>query len=129
MELLAETRNVAPSEGGPSRSRPSPAGRVVKMGQIRRVNPFIRLNERTFAFDCTTRITIPKVSMELDSDSDDGSGGEYIGDTDKSSGSSFEAKFVAEMQHVCSFLLITSAAIPDLASVSSHFQTLNLDTM
>ncbi|MED6212368.1 hypothetical protein PIB30_082578 [Stylosanthes scabra] len=53
------------------------------------------------------RIATPDVSVDMDSSSEEGFDGEYQGETEES----------------------TLALIPDLASVSSHFHTLNLDAM
>ncbi|MED6144874.1 hypothetical protein PIB30_019663 [Stylosanthes scabra] len=70
MELLAETWNMGLSESGPSSSRPGPVGAIAAP---------------------PLRIVTPEVSMELDSNSDDGFDEEYISETDESSESSDEA--------------------------------------
>ncbi|MED6193968.1 hypothetical protein PIB30_024147 [Stylosanthes scabra] len=81
MELLAETLNVVRSKGGPSSSKPCLAGAIP-------VPPL--------------RITTLDISMEIDSDSRDGSDGDYMGDTNFPSDSFDEVH---------------------------HFHTLNLDAM
>ncbi|MED6171594.1 hypothetical protein PIB30_042120 [Stylosanthes scabra] len=75
------------------------------------------------------RIATPDVSMEMDSGSGEGSDGEYLGETDESSDSFDEVEFVDETQVGRRFLLPAPAAVPDLASVSSHFHTLSLYAM
>ncbi|MED6195097.1 hypothetical protein PIB30_034837 [Stylosanthes scabra] len=75
------------------------------------------------------RIATPDVSMDMDSGSDDGSDGDYLGESEESTDSFDEAEYVEESQVGRMFLLPAPAAIPDLASVSSHFHMLNLDAM
>ncbi|MED6224596.1 hypothetical protein PIB30_085636 [Stylosanthes scabra] len=75
------------------------------------------------------QIATPDVSVDMDSGSGEGFDGEYLGETDESSDSFEEADFVDETQVGRRFLLPAPAAIPDLASVSSHLHTLNLDAM
>ncbi|MED6111558.1 hypothetical protein PIB30_053324 [Stylosanthes scabra] len=104
MELLAETRNVARSEGGPSSSRPPPPSAIAAP---------------------PLRIAAPEVSIELDSNSDDGSDEEFMGEIEESSENFDGVEFVDETSHVRSFLLPMPAAILDLSSVSSHFTTKN----
>ncbi|MED6210613.1 hypothetical protein PIB30_065788 [Stylosanthes scabra] len=108
MELLFETRHMIPSEVGPSCAWAGLVGAIA-------VAPL--------------RIATPDVSIEMDSGSDDGSDGEYLGETEESSDSYDEADFVDETQVARRFLLPAPTAIPDLASVSSYFHTLNLDAM
>ncbi|MED6107410.1 hypothetical protein PIB30_013519 [Stylosanthes scabra] len=108
MELLAETWNVGRCESGPSSSRPCPTSAILAP---------------------PLRIATPDVTMEMNSDSGDVSDGEYIDDTESSSKSFVEAQFVPETQPVRTFLLSTTALIPDLSFVSCHFHTLHLDAM
>ncbi|MED6221965.1 hypothetical protein PIB30_059855 [Stylosanthes scabra] len=93
MELLVKTRDVTRSEGGPSSSR------VGRVGAI--AAPPLQMAS-------------PEVSMELDSDSDDGSDGEYMGESEESNESFDEAEYIAETHQVRSFLLPIPTAIPDL---------------
>ncbi|MED6198106.1 hypothetical protein PIB30_062847 [Stylosanthes scabra] len=99
MELLVETRDVNRSEAGPSSSRAGPMGAIAAPTTLDRHT------------------------------GDDGSNGEYMGETKELDDSFDEAEYVAETQHGRRFLLPAPAAIPDLSSVSSHFHTLNLDAM
>ncbi|MED6149329.1 hypothetical protein PIB30_061321 [Stylosanthes scabra] len=106
MKLLAETRNVCRYESGPSSSG---SGRV---GAIP-----------------APPLATPEVSMELDSESGDGSDEYFLSETDDSSDSSEAARYVAKTHQVHRFLLPAPAAIPELFDVSSHFHTLHLDAM
>ncbi|MED6184295.1 hypothetical protein PIB30_046090 [Stylosanthes scabra] len=108
MELLFETWDMICSEAGPSCARAAP------------VDPIAA---------APLQIATPDVSVDMDSGSAEGSDGEYLGETDESSDSFDEADFVNETQVGRRFLLLPPAAMPDLASVSSHFHTLNLDAM
>ncbi|MED6112446.1 hypothetical protein PIB30_061829 [Stylosanthes scabra] len=108
MELLFETRDMIRSEAGPLCARAAPVGPIAA---------------------ATLRIATPDVSVDMDSSSGEGSDGEYLGETDESSDSFNKADFVDETQVGQRVLLPAPAAIPDLASVSSHFHTLNLDAM
>ncbi|MED6212788.1 hypothetical protein PIB30_086878 [Stylosanthes scabra] len=102
MELLFETRDMIRSEVGPSCARAAPVGPIAT---------------------APLRIATPDVSVDMDSSSREGSDREYLGETDESSDSFDEADFVDETQVGQRFLLPAPAAIPDLASVSSHFHT------
>ncbi|MED6184304.1 hypothetical protein PIB30_046175 [Stylosanthes scabra] len=103
-----ETRDVIHSEAGPSSSWAGLVGAIAA---------------------ASFRIVTPDVSADMDSGSDDGSDGEYVGETEELSDSYDEADYVDETQVARRFLLPAPAAIPDLASVSSHFRTLNLNAM
>ncbi|MED6177615.1 hypothetical protein PIB30_099819, partial [Stylosanthes scabra] len=72
-------------------------------------------------------IATPDVSVDIDSSSEEGSDRDYQEETDESSDSFDEADIFCETQVGRRFLMPAPAAIPDLASVSSHFHTLNLD--
>ncbi|MED6125745.1 hypothetical protein PIB30_071625 [Stylosanthes scabra] len=108
MELLYETRDVIRSEAGPSSAIPTS---VVPIAAA------------------PLRVATPNVSVDMDSGSGEGSDGEYMGETDESSDSFDEAEFVDETQVGRRFLLPAPVPISDMASVSSHFHTLNLDAM
>ncbi|MED6223413.1 hypothetical protein PIB30_073754 [Stylosanthes scabra] len=108
MELLFETRDMVRSAAGPSSAQAAPVGPIES---------------------APLRIATPDVSADIDSSSEEGSDGDYQEETDESSDSFDEADFVDETQVGRSFLLPAPAALPDLASVSSHFHTLNLDAM
>ncbi|MED6137842.1 hypothetical protein PIB30_068824, partial [Stylosanthes scabra] len=108
MELLYETRDVIRSEADPSSAMPASVGPIAA---------------------APLQVATPDVSVDMDSGSGEGSDGEYLGETDESSDSFDEAEFVDETQVGRRFLLPAPAPIPDMASVSSHFHTLNLDAM
>ncbi|MED6199572.1 hypothetical protein PIB30_077187 [Stylosanthes scabra] len=108
MELLFETRDMVHSEAGPSSAQAAPAGPIAA---------------------APIWIATPDVSVDIDSSTEEGSDGDYQEETDESSDSFDEADIVCETQVGRRFLLPAPAAIPDLASVSSHFHTLNLDAM
>ncbi|MED6184401.1 hypothetical protein PIB30_047148 [Stylosanthes scabra] len=69
------------------------------------------------------RVASRTMLVRRDSDED------FFGDTEESSESSDGTEFVPESQCKRDFLLPAPAPIPDLSSVSSHFQTLYLDDM
>ncbi|MED6213953.1 hypothetical protein PIB30_098405 [Stylosanthes scabra] len=73
--------------------------------------------------------TGPEVPMQSELNDGEDSEEEYVGDTEESSESSDGTEFVPESQCRRDFLLPAPAPIPDLSSVSSHFQTLYLDDM
>ncbi|MED6189471.1 hypothetical protein PIB30_096270, partial [Stylosanthes scabra] len=107
MELLFETRDTVRSEAGPSSAQAAPVGPIAA---------------------APLRIATPDVSVDMDSSSEEGSDEDYHqGETEESSDSSDDEDFVDDTQVGRSFLLPAPAARPDLASVSSHFHTLNLD--
>ncbi|MED6164152.1 hypothetical protein PIB30_086928, partial [Stylosanthes scabra] len=108
MKFLFETRDMVRCEAGPSSAQAAPVGPIAA---------------------APLRIATPDVSVDIDSSSEEGADGDYQGETDESSDSFDEADFVDETQVGRSFLLPASAAILDLASVSTHFHTLNLDAM
>ncbi|MED6156471.1 hypothetical protein PIB30_014690 [Stylosanthes scabra] len=108
MELLFETRDPVHAEASPSCARAAPVGPIAA---------------------APLRIATPDVSVDMDSNSEEGSDGEYQGETEESSDSFDQSDFVDESLVGRRFLLPAPAPIPDLASVSSHFHTLNLDAM
>ncbi|MED6195795.1 hypothetical protein PIB30_041344 [Stylosanthes scabra] len=73
--------------------------------------------------------TAPEAPMQSELDDGEDSDEDFVRDTEESSESSDGAEFVSESQCRRDFLLIAPAPIPDLSSVSSHFQTLYLDDM
>ncbi|MED6116093.1 hypothetical protein PIB30_096890 [Stylosanthes scabra] len=108
MELLFETRDPVHAEAGPSCARAAPVGPIAA---------------------APLRIATSNVSADMDSSSEEGSDGEYQGETEESSDSFDQSDFVDESLVGRRFLLSAPVPIPDLALVSSHFHTLNLDAM
>ncbi|MED6146701.1 hypothetical protein PIB30_036937 [Stylosanthes scabra] len=96
MELLVETRDVPIcSEAGPSCTWAGQVGAIAAP---------------------PLRIATPDVSMDMDSGSDDGSDGDYLGESEESTDSFDEAEYVGESQVGRRFLFLAPAAIPNLAS-------------
>ncbi|MED6142820.1 hypothetical protein PIB30_001019 [Stylosanthes scabra] len=71
----------------------------------------------------------PEVPMLMGANSGEDSDEEFVPDFEESSESSDDSEFVPESQSRTGFLLPTSASIPDLSSVNSHFHTLHLEDM
>ncbi|MED6220006.1 hypothetical protein PIB30_041020 [Stylosanthes scabra] len=65
----------------------------------------------------------------MESDSNEDSDEEFIGDIDDSSKSSDWAEFVPQSQSSRGFILVAPTPIPELSSVNSNFHTLHLDAM
>ncbi|MED6171645.1 hypothetical protein PIB30_042600, partial [Stylosanthes scabra] len=108
MELLTEMQTMGVDVGGSARSVGGDAG-VIPCSPI--------------------DFTVPEVPMQSELNEGEDSDEEYVGDTEESSESSDGTEFVPESQCRRDFLLPAPAPIPDLSSVSSHFQTLYLDDM